>query len=120
MAGQIISSKQKGRANTTKIANIRGICQLLFKEKITNLLDRAIDLWSYSCPLPLPETSKHIVDHYIYRQHPELDPESAIIEDRPNARMAVAQYDCWTCQSDSQGHVTQPKLGSIEGVVNKH
>lgn len=85
------------------MANIEGLCQLLFGEKTLDLLDRAIDLWSYYCPLPAPETSRHVVDNYLRRKHPELDPSAATIESLPNAKMAVAHYGCWTLQNDPQG-----------------
>lgn len=100
------------------VANIEGMCQLLFGEETLDLLDRAIDLWSYYWPLPLPETSRHVVDRCVRRQHPELDPAAATIETLPNAKMAVAHYGCWARQNDPQGRVIQPTLDTSFGRCN--
>lgn len=40
-------------------------------------MDRAIDLWSFYHPLPRSETSRHVVDRYVWRKHPELNPRNA-------------------------------------------
>lgn len=61
-------------------ANIENLSQILFGDEVTQLMDRAIDLWSFYHPLPQPETSRHVVDRYVRRKHPELDPSKCTVE----------------------------------------
>jgi len=75
----------------------------MFGDEVLDLLDRAIDLWSFYNGLPLPESSRHVVDTYIRRIHPELDPSKATVETLPNAKMAVAHYGCWARKGDPHG-----------------
>ena len=84
-------------------ANVEGIVHSLYGSETVDLLQRAIDLWSFYTPLPSPETSRHVVDSYVRRIHPELDPSKATVETLPNAKMAVAHYGCWARRGDGQG-----------------
>ena len=84
-------------------ANIEKLAQIMFGDEVLDLLDRAIDLWSFYNGLPLPESSRHVVDTYIRRIHPELDPSKATVETLPNAKMAVAHYGCWARKGDPHG-----------------
>lgn len=84
-------------------ANIEKLSQILFGEEVTQLMDRAIDLWSFYHPLPRPETSRHVVDRYVRRKHPELDPSKCTVETLQNAKMAVAHYGCWSLKGDPHG-----------------
>lgn len=60
-------------------------------------------MWSFFTPLPFPESTRHVVDNYIRKIHPELDPSRATVEALPNAKMAVAHYGCWAAQGDPHG-----------------
>ncbi|KAK1828768.1 hypothetical protein QBC39DRAFT_374367 [Podospora conica] len=84
-------------------ANIEKLSQILFGDEVTQLIDRAIDLWSFYHPLPRPETSRHVVDRYVRRKHPELDPSKCTVETLQNAKMAVAHYGCWSRKGDPHG-----------------
>jgi hypothetical protein len=84
-------------------ANIERLSQILFGKKVTQLLDRAIDLWSFCNPLPRPETSGHVVNRYVRRKHPEIDPSKCTVETLHNAKMAVAHYGCWSLKGDRHG-----------------
>lgn len=84
-------------------ANIENLSQILFGDEVTQLMDRAIDLWSFYHPLPRPETSRHVVDRYVRRKHPELDPSKCTVETLQNAKMAVAHYGCWSLKGDRHG-----------------
>ncbi|RYP05509.1 hypothetical protein DL764_003769 [Monosporascus ibericus] len=70
--------------------NVERAVQLLYNSETVDLLERCIDFWSFSTPLPAPETSRHVVDNHVRRLHPEVDMEKATVETLPNARMAVA------------------------------
>lgn len=84
-------------------ANVEKLSQILFGEEVTQLMDRAIDLWSFYHPLPRPETSRHVVDRYVRRKHPELDPSKCTVETLQNAKMAVVHYGCWSLKGDPHG-----------------
>ncbi|EOO01548.1 hypothetical protein UCRPA7_2941 [Phaeoacremonium minimum UCRPA7] len=96
-------------------ANIEKLADLLFGHDVVDLLERAIDLWSFYNPLPFPETSRHVVDRYVRRIHPELDPSKATVETLPNAKMAVAHYGCWAHKGDPQGRNIWPTKDSLIG-----
>lgn len=96
-------------------ANVEKLCQLLFGEEVHDLLDRAIDLWAFYCPLPFPATKRHVVDDYIRRLHPELDPAKATVETLANAKMAVAHFGCWSLQNDPQGRMIRPTWDTVFG-----
>ncbi|KAK8017791.1 hypothetical protein PG993_014117 [Apiospora rasikravindrae] len=68
-------------------ATLERAAQLLYGKDLTRKLADTIDMWSFFTPLPLPESKRHVVDRYIRRIHPELDPA--------RAKMAVAHYGCW-------------------------
>lgn len=84
-------------------ANIEKLCQILYGEEVHDLLDRAVDLWTFYCPLPIPETGRHAVNGYIRKLHPELDPLQATVETLPNAKMSMGYYGCWSAKGDPQG-----------------
>ncbi|KAI1811335.1 hypothetical protein GGS20DRAFT_593292 [Poronia punctata] len=84
-------------------ANIEKLADELLGEEGMQMLYRCADLWTFFTPLPLPETSRHVVDAHIRRIHPELDPAKATVETLPNARMAVAHYGCWSPRGDREG-----------------
>lgn len=71
-------------------ANIEKLGELLFGREAMDVLVRCLDMWKFFAPLPLPETCRHVVDNFIRRQHPELDPSAVTVEHLPNAVMAVA------------------------------
>jgi len=81
-------------------ANVENLATLLFGKEALDLLDRAIDLWSFFVPLPRPEAARRLVDGYIRRIHPELDPSKATVEELQNAKMAMAHYGCWARKGD--------------------
>lgn len=96
-------------------ANIEKLADILFGHAVVDLLERAIDLWSFYNPLPFPETSRHVVDRYIRRIHPELDPSKATVETLPNAKMAVAHYGCWAHKGDPHGRNIWPTKDTLIG-----
>lgn len=55
-------------------------------------MSECIDMFSFYAPMPRPETKQHIVDRYMRRIHPELDPSKATVTGLPQAKMAVAHY----------------------------
>ncbi|OIW34298.1 hypothetical protein CONLIGDRAFT_688047 [Coniochaeta ligniaria NRRL 30616] len=91
------------RNSQVVFANVERLAQLLFGEHITDVLERCLDMWSFFTPLPFPESTRHVVDNYIRKIHPQLDPSKATVETLPNAKMAVAHYGCWAAQGDPHG-----------------
>ncbi|KAK7955241.1 hypothetical protein PG988_015935 [Apiospora saccharicola] len=89
-------------------ANLERAAQLLFGEELAGKLAETIDMWSFFTPMPLPETTRHVVDHYVRRLHPELDIAKATVENLHRAKMAVAHYGCWSSCGDPHGkHVVR-------------
>lgn len=84
-------------------ANIENLAETLFGRHMTHLLERCLDMWSYFVPLPSPESARHVVDSYILKLHPQLDPSNATVETLPNAKMCVAHYGCWAMMGDPHG-----------------
>jgi hypothetical protein len=89
--------------NSQVFANVEHLAQLLFGEHTTQVLERCLDMWSFFVPLPFPESMRHVVDNYIRKIHPELDPSKATVETLQNAKMAVAHYGCWAAKGDPHG-----------------
>jgi hypothetical protein len=84
-------------------ANIKGLGEFLLGREAMETLVRCLDKWKFFTPLPRPETSRHVVDEYIRRLHPELDPSAVSIDKSYNAVMAVAHYGCWARKGDPHG-----------------
>ncbi|KAI1079809.1 hypothetical protein F5B20DRAFT_153164 [Whalleya microplaca] len=93
-------------------ASIERLAQLLFGRDISGLLERALDNWSFFTPLPLPESTRHVVDRYIRKLHPVLNPETASVEKLPMAKMAIAHYGCWSQKGDRNARRVQQTLDS--------
>ncbi|KAK0616298.1 hypothetical protein B0T14DRAFT_567906 [Immersiella caudata] len=85
-------------------ASFDKLCQFLYGQELVSLITRALDMWSFYTPLPAPETARHVVDDYVRRIHPELDPAKATVDQLPNAKTAVAHYGCWDSKGDPQGY----------------
>jgi hypothetical protein len=95
-------------------ASFEKLCQALFSQGTADLLSRAYDMWAFFVPMPFPETRRHVIDRWIRKIYPELDPEKSTVETLPRAKMAVAHYGCWSVQGDSHGtriYRTQDSLG---------
>ncbi|KAK4447927.1 hypothetical protein QBC34DRAFT_381764 [Podospora aff. communis PSN243] len=58
-------------------ASFDELAQFLYGQEVVDLITRALDMWSFYTPLPAPKTAHHVVDDYIRRIHPELDPAKA-------------------------------------------
>lgn len=86
------------------LANVEAAAQLLFGPDIVRELNRAIDMFSFFVPIPAPETKRHVVDRYIRRAHPYLDPSKATLAELPHAKMGVAHYGCWSQKGDPHGN----------------
>ncbi|KAK8018928.1 hypothetical protein PG991_008118 [Apiospora marii] len=84
-------------------ASIEGAAQLLFGPSVLKEMNECIDLFSFFVPMPRPETKRHVVDRYIQRIHPELDPSKATVTGLPQAKMAVAHFGCWSAKGDPNG-----------------
>lgn len=84
-------------------ANVEKLGEFLFGREAMETLVRCLDMWTFFTPLPLPETSRHVVDEYIRRLHPELDPSAVSIDNLYSAVMAVAHYGCWARKGDPHG-----------------
>ncbi|KAK8052933.1 hypothetical protein PG996_012234 [Apiospora saccharicola] len=84
-------------------ASIEGAAQLLFGPSVLKEMNKCIDLFSFYAPMPRPETKRHVVDRYIQRIHPELDPSKATVTGLPQAKMAVTHYGCWSMKGDPNG-----------------
>lgn len=84
-------------------ANLDKAGELLFGKEAMEVLIRCLDMWKFFSPLPAPESCRHVVDNFIRRQHPELDPSAVTIEHLANAVMAVAHYGCWSHKLDPHG-----------------
>lgn len=84
-------------------ANFEKLCQAMFDQEVADLLARAYDMWSFFVALPYPESKRHVVDNWVRKIHPELDPERATVGDLPVAKMAIAHYGCWSMQTDPYG-----------------
>lgn len=92
------------------LANIEKLGEFLFGQEAMETLVRCLDMWKFFTPLPLPETSRHVVDEYVRRLHPELDPSAVTIDQLANAAMAVAHYGCWSRKGDPHGTNIVPTL----------
>lgn len=86
------------------LANVEAAAQLLFGPDIVRELNRAIDMFSFFVPIPAPETKRHVLDRYIRRAHPYLDPSKATVAELPHAKMGVAHYGCWSQKGDPHGN----------------
>lgn len=84
-------------------ANLEKAGELLFGKEAMEVLIRCLDMWKFFCPLPAPESCRHVVDNFIRRKHPELDPSAVNVEHLANAVMAVAHYGCWSTKVDPYG-----------------
>lgn len=84
-------------------ASIEGAAPLLFGPSLLNEMNECIDLFSFFAPMPRPETKRHVVDRYIQRIHPELDPSKATVTGLPQAKMTVAHFGCWSAKGDPNG-----------------
>ncbi|KAK7910660.1 hypothetical protein PG985_013141 [Apiospora marii] len=84
-------------------ANLEDATGLVFDDGLAKNLADTIDMYSFFTPLPLPDTKRHVVDRYVRRLHPELDPALATVENLHRAKMAVAHYGCWSMQGDPNG-----------------
>ncbi|ROW14238.1 hypothetical protein VPNG_04237 [Cytospora leucostoma] len=84
-------------------ANAEKLGEFLFGGEAMQTLARCLDMWQFFTPLPLPETSRHVVDEYIRRLHPDLDPSTVNIDHLYNAVMAVVHYGCWARKGDPYG-----------------
>ncbi|RYP11701.1 hypothetical protein DL767_011022 [Monosporascus sp. MG133] len=89
----------------TVFANFEKLCDAMFSRETTDLLARGLDMWSFFVPLPYPESKRHVVDSWVRKIHPELDPERATVGGLPAAKMAVAHYGCWSMQTDPHGNL---------------
>ncbi|KAI1081826.1 hypothetical protein F5B20DRAFT_588382 [Whalleya microplaca] len=96
-------------------ASIEKFTQLLFGQEIMELLIRSLDLWSFYCPLPAPETQRHTLDKHVRRLHPELDMSQVTVDNLPNAKMVVMHYGCWTEQGKRNGQELHRSDDSIFG-----
>ncbi|KAI0125784.1 hypothetical protein BJ170DRAFT_447566 [Xylariales sp. AK1849] len=93
------------RSNRVVFANLEKATQLMYGQGTADTLVRALDLWSYFTALPAPESCRHVVDQYIRRLHPELDPRKVPVVQLPHAKMAVAHYECWSRKGDPNGTI---------------
>lgn len=84
-------------------ANLEKAGEVLFGKEAMEVLIRCLDMWKFFSPLPAPESCRHVVDNFIRRQHPELDPSAVTVEHLANAVMAVAHYGCWSHKLDPHG-----------------
>lgn len=84
-------------------ANMEKGGEFLFGKEAMEVLVRCLDMWKFFSPLPAPESCRHVVDNFIRRQHPELDPAAVTIDHLANAVMAVAHYGCWASKLDPYG-----------------
>ncbi|KAK6825625.1 hypothetical protein PG987_013119 [Apiospora arundinis] len=84
-------------------ANLEAAAQLLFGPDILRELNRAIDIFSFFVPIRAPEAKRHVVDRYIRRRHPHLDPSVATLDKLVNTNMSVAHYGCWSVPADPNG-----------------
>lgn len=89
--------------NQVVFANVEHAADLMFGTDVVDNLVRALDLWSYFTPLPLPETQRHVVDRWVRHLHPELDLHKAPVDRLPQAKMAVAHLGCWSHLFDPNG-----------------
>lgn len=76
-------------------ANMENCGEFLSGKEAMDVLVRCLDMWKFVSPLPGPESCRHVVDNFIRRQHPDLDPAAVTVDHLANAAMAVAHYGCW-------------------------
>ncbi|KAK6844683.1 hypothetical protein PG995_014793 [Apiospora arundinis] len=84
-------------------ANLEAVAQLLFGPDILREPNRAIDVFSFLVPIRAPEPKRHVVDRYIRRNHPDLDPSAATLDKLVNTKIGVAHYGCWSVPADPNG-----------------
>ncbi|KAK8862861.1 hypothetical protein PGQ11_009096 [Apiospora arundinis] len=84
-------------------ANLEAAAQLLFGPDILRELNRAIDMFSFFAPIRAPEAKRHVVDRYIRRTYPDLDPSAATLDKLVNTKMGVAHYGYWSVPADPKG-----------------
>ncbi|KAK7966495.1 uncharacterized protein PG986_000772 [Apiospora aurea] len=72
------------------------LLDFLFQEKSVAKLEDAIRKWTALPPLPLPETSRHMVDEMIRLENPHMDLEKATTLKEVEKRVqCVVHYDTW-------------------------
>lgn len=91
------------RKRRVVFANMENGGETVFGKEAMDVLVRLLDMWKFFCPLPSPETCRHVVDNFVRRKHPELDPSAVTIDQLSNAVMAVAHYGCWASKLDPYG-----------------
>ncbi|KAI1075634.1 hypothetical protein F5B20DRAFT_558846 [Whalleya microplaca] len=90
------------------MCKFRGLFQFLFGEERMSKVDDAVRQWSSFPPLPLPDSTRHMVDKYIRKyEHPEMDLEKAQSLEEIEARhQCVVHYGTWAMQ----GHRNPKRL----------
>ncbi|KAK8066820.1 hypothetical protein PG997_013567 [Apiospora hydei] len=89
-------------------ASLENATGLVFDDGLAQKLANTVDMYSYFTPLPLPESRRHVLDRYVRRLHPELDPANATVEQLHRAKMAVVHYGRWAMQGDPHGKRVVP------------
>lgn len=78
------------------LCKFRGLFQLLYGSRVMMKVDDAVRKWSGLAPLPVPDTSRHIVDDFIRQTHTELDLEKAhSVEEIEKRHQCVVHYGTW-------------------------
>lgn len=77
------------------LCRFRGLFRFLYGNAV-NKVDKAVRQWSSMPPLPVPDTSRHMVDDFIRQKHPELDLEKArTLEELNQRHQCVVHYGTW-------------------------
>ncbi|KAI1085746.1 hypothetical protein F5B20DRAFT_16302 [Whalleya microplaca] len=88
------------------LCKFRGLFNFLFGEYEVSKVEEAIRKWTSLPPLPLPETSRHMVDDFIRdTKHPEMDLEKATTLEEIEARhQCVVHYGTWASMYTKDFH----------------
>ncbi|RYP32603.1 hypothetical protein DL767_005108 [Monosporascus sp. MG133] len=79
------------------LCKFKGLFHFLYGEYEVDKVEEAVRKWASLPPLPLPETSRHMVDDFIRdTKHPEMDLEKATtLEEIEQRQQCVVHYGTW-------------------------
>ncbi|RYP73842.1 hypothetical protein DL769_004143 [Monosporascus sp. CRB-8-3] len=79
------------------LCKFTGLFHFLYGEYEVDKVEEAVRKWASLPPLPIPETSRHMVDDFIRdTKHPEMDIEKATtLEEIEQRQQCVVHYGTW-------------------------
>ena len=91
------------------------LLDFLFQPKSVEKLEDAVRKWTALPPLPLPETSRHMVDEMIRFENPHMDLEKATTLKEVEKRVqCVVHYGTWTSKCANFGKYSSRSRANLE------